>query len=405
MTTFIKADDAWSLWAILIGWAAISIWLEQKYNWASKVSGAVIALLGALILANLKIIPTSSAVYDNVWGYVVPVAIPLLLFKANLKKVFKESGRMIGAFWFPAIGTCVGAFVATALLHNVIPQLGEIGGMMTASYIGGGVNFVAMTTVFHPEESLVNSTIVADNLVMAAFFFIYLYIPATKFFIKRYRMAYPNADVTAASKETQENKVAAYWGRKDVSLKDIALAMGSAVIIAAVSKKLGVYLGGIIPNDNNVLFNVLNIMLSNQYFLMTTITVALVSCFPKFFENINGAQEIGTFLIYIFFVVIGAPASITEIIYNTPALFLFCIIIALFNLLFSLLGGRVTKLTLEEMMLASNATVGGPTTAAAMAISRGWGDLVIPALLCGIFGYITGNYFGLFMGNWLISLF
>lgn len=402
--TLFKADDTWMLWAVLIGWAAISIWLEQKYDWAAKISGAVIALLGALVLANINIIPTSAPVYDAVWGYVVPIAIPLLLFKANVKKIWTESGRMIGAFWFPAIGTCIGAFIATFLLKGIIPELGKIAGMMTASYIGGGVNFVAMTAVFKPKENLVNATIVADNLVMAAFFFIYMYIPTMKFFVKKFKLAYPQTDLCAATKEEEENKAAAYWGRKEISLKDIGFALGIAVAIAAVSKKLGILLGTLIGGGNFAL-DMLKIMLSNQYFLITTITVLLVTVFAKFFDSINGAQEIGTFLIYIFFVVIGVPASIKEIIVNSPALFLFCIIIAISNLLFSLLGGKVTNLTLEEMMLASNATVGGPTTAAAMAISKGWHNLVVPALLCGIWGYITGNYFGLFMGNWMIKLF
>ena len=53
METWIKADDIWSLWAIIVGWAAVSIYLEQRYHWAAKVSGAIIALLGALVLANL----------------------------------------------------------------------------------------------------------------------------------------------------------------------------------------------------------------------------------------------------------------------------------------------------------------------------------------------------------------
>ena len=30
--TLISADNTWALWAIIIGWAAVSIWLEQKYK-------------------------------------------------------------------------------------------------------------------------------------------------------------------------------------------------------------------------------------------------------------------------------------------------------------------------------------------------------------------------------------
>ena len=35
---------------VLSIWSAISIVLEQKYKWASKVTGAIIALLGQLYL-------------------------------------------------------------------------------------------------------------------------------------------------------------------------------------------------------------------------------------------------------------------------------------------------------------------------------------------------------------------
>ena len=159
----------------------------------------------------------------------------------------------------------------------------------------------------------------------------------------------------------------------------------------------------IIITSNFMLMNMIKIMLSNQFFLMTAFTVALVTAFPNFFEDIKGAQEIGTFMVYLFFVVLGVPASIKDILINSPLLFVFCFIGAAFNLLLAMLGGKLFKFSVEEQMLAANATLGGPTTAAALAISKGWNSLVIPALLCGIWGYITGNYFGLFVGNWLIK--
>lgn len=87
MKTLIGSDNVWLLWTFLIVWSALSIVLEQKYKRASKITGAVIALLGAMIFANLKIIPTESSVYDIVSSYMIPIAIPLLLFKADIRKV------------------------------------------------------------------------------------------------------------------------------------------------------------------------------------------------------------------------------------------------------------------------------------------------------------------------------
>ena len=57
--SLIAADDTWALLMLMVASVALAIWLEQKYVWASKISGAIIALLIALAASNLAIIPTS----------------------------------------------------------------------------------------------------------------------------------------------------------------------------------------------------------------------------------------------------------------------------------------------------------------------------------------------------------
>jgi uncharacterized membrane protein len=51
--------------------------------------------------------------------------------------------------------------------------------------------------------------------------------------------------------------------------------------------------------------------------------------------------------------------------------------------------GKLFRFSLEEIILASNANIGGPSTAAAMAIAKGWRELIVPILLVGTLGYIT----------------
>ena len=166
---------------------AVSIYLEQKYKWASKLSGAIIALLGAMILANLKIIPTESAVYDTVWGYVIPLAIPLLLYQANIVKIMKESGRLLIMFFLSSAGTVAGVIIAFFLLKEYIPGLEKVAAMMTGSYIGGGVNFAALSTKFEAPGELVSATVVADNLMMAIYFFVLILIPTIPRIRKHFR--------------------------------------------------------------------------------------------------------------------------------------------------------------------------------------------------------------------------
>lgn len=399
--TFISADNTWVLWAIISGWVAFSIYLEQKYTWAAKMSGAIVALIGALVLTNFKIIPTEAPVYDVVWGYVVPLAIPLLLMQCNMKKIWKESGRMLIIFLIGSVGTACGAVVAYMALRNYIPGLAGVAGMMTGSYIGGGVNFAALAGAFDIPGELVSATTVADNLLMTLYFFVLIAIPSIGFFRKNYKHPHVDEVESIEKKPEDATSAASYWGRKEISLKDIAFACATSFIIVAISSGVAGILAEMIPTTN-VALNMLNALLGNKYLIITTLAMCVATFAPNTFGEIKGTQEIGTYLIYLFFFVIGVPASIMMIIKNSPLLLLFCTIMVLVNMLFVFVFGKLLKFNLEDIILASNANIGGPTTAAAMAISKGWIKLVGPIMLVGTLGYVIGTYFGIFIGNLLM---
>ncbi len=400
MTSLISPENSWALWAILTLITAVSIYLEQTYKWASKVTGAIIGLVLAMFLANINVIPTSAITYDIVWDYVVPLAIPLLLFNANIKKIWRESGRIIIMFLLSSIGTLLGVFVSYMLLKDKISELYRMAAMMTGSYIGGGVNFAAMAESFGTDAEWVSALVVADNLLMALYFFALLAIPSISFFRKKFRHPYIDEIEGEVDVKEGETLAAQYWGRKDISLRDIAFGVALSFVIVWISSEVANFLGSVIPTGNFIL-NLFNGFLSNKYLIMTTLTVLLATFAPDFMSNIHGAQEIGTFLIYIFLVVIGVPASLKLILTRAPLLLLFTAIIVIINMAVSLILGKIFRFSLEEILLSSNANIGGPTTAAAMAIAKGWNRLIGPIILAGILGYIIGNYLGIFMGNLL----
>lgn len=400
MKTLISSENIWVLWAFITGWAAFSIYLEQKYEWASKVSGAIIALIGALILSNLKVIPAESVVYDQVWTYVVPLAITLLLYQCNITKIWKESGKILVLFLISSIGTMLGSILGFLLLNKHIPELGQLAGMMTGSYIGGGANFAAMASAFDIPGDLVSAAVVSDNLLMALYFFVLISIPSIAFFRKKFR--HPHIDeVEKVGIKEGETAASSYWKSKEVSLKDIGFCIGSAFIIVALSVSLADFLASVIPTSNAFL-KIINTLFGNQYLIITTVTMLCATIKSDFFGNLGGAQEIGTFLIYLFFVVIGVPASISSIINNSPLLLVFCLIIVLVNMLVTFGAAKLFKFNLEDAILASNACIGGPTTAAAMAVSKSWSKLIAPIMLIGTLGYVIGNYCGIIVGNFLI---
>ena len=143
----------------------------------------------------------------------------------------------------------------------------------------------------------------------------------------------------------------------------------------------------------------LNTFFGSQYVWITNFSLVWSTCFEKQAAEMRGAQEIGTWLIYLFFFAIGVPASIGTLVRSAPILLLFCMIIVLVNMLFCFLGGKLFRFDLEEIILASNANIGGPTTAAGMAISQGWVKLIGPCMLVGTFGYVIGTWLGILVGS------
>ena len=396
--SLIAADDTWALLVLMVASVALAIWLEQKYVWASKISGAIIALLIALAASNLAIIPTSCVLYGNiVWDFAVPLGIPLLLLQCNMKKIWKETGRMMVIFLIGAAGTVAGAFLAYTLLHRYIPGLEGVAAMMTGSYIGGGVNFAALAAEFDVGEIKAAAT-VADNLLMALYFFALIFIAGMKFFRSHY--SHPHIDAVAESGDLSgaQTQAAAYWSRKGISLKDIALNFAYAAAVVFAAKLISTFVGGLIP-DTGVVLHMLHTFFGSEYVWITTVSMACATFGEKQVAKLSGSQEIGTYLIYLFLFVIGVPASISKILTETPLLLAFTGIMVIVNMLFCFVGGKLLHFDLEDIILASNANIGGPTTAAGMAISQGWSALVGPVMLVGTFGYVIGTYLGILVGG------
>ena len=52
------------------------------------------------------------------------------------------------------------------------------------------------------------------------------------------------------------------------------------------------------------------------------------------------------------------------------------------------------RISLPALLTASNAAVGGSSTATAMALALGWTELVAPAAACGTVGYALATALG-----------
>lgn len=410
--TLIAADDTWGLLGVMCLSVALAIFLEQKYRWAARVSGCIIALILAMVLANTGIIPTNCVLYDDiVWGVIVPVGIPLLLLQCDLKKIWREAGKMLTIFLIGAVGTVAGALLAYFALNGAYTasggqagDLAAVASMMTGSYIGGSVNFSAMAMQHGLKGTPVAAAAtVADNLLMAMYFFVLIAVSGARFFRSRFTHPHIDEAESGADGERARTQAAGFWKGKDISLKDIAANLAFAVAVVWSSNVIaGVFspfaAEGVASSFREGLLDFVGKFLGSPYVWITTISVLAATCFSDQAEKLHGSQEIGTYLIYLFLFVIGAPANVFTVLTEAPLFLMLTFLMVAVNMLFCFLGAKLLKFDLEDAIIASNANIGGPTTAAGMAVSQGWSRLVGPAMLVGVLGYVIGNYAGTIVG-------
>ena len=375
--TLISPDNNFALMAALFVIAGASF-LAEKTRIGSHLTGAVVAILAAIAAANLRIIPHSAPAFDFVFSYFVPVLIPMFLFKANLRKIMFETTRMTLAFLIASLGTILGVIIAVGLLDlgslapaaDIDPTMREAGiaGLFTSTYIGGSVNYAALgeITGLRTDASFFSAATATDNLFSAVFLSVLALLPGWNWLARKF--------TTHEHGEKALEEAAAL----PITSTSLTLALAAAISFVAIGDALTALIG----------------MPSLRYAVITTLVLIVATAFPRWMDRLHGSFELGVGLAFVFFAAIAAGADLVAMVRIAPMLIVLVVILLSVHLVVLLGVGRVFKLTVPELVTASNAAVLGATTAPALAAARGWHDLVTPGVLVGVLGYALGTFAG-----------
>ena len=375
--TLISTDNHFALMAVLFLIAG-GAFLAEKTRLGAHLTGAVIAILTAIATANLRLIPHAAPAYDFVFSYFVPVLIPLFLFKANLRHMLFETTRMTMAFLVASAGTIAGVIIAVGLLDlsalaplaDVDPAMREAGiaGLFASTYIGGSVNYAALgeITGLSADASFFSAATATDNLFSALFLGVLALLPGWNWVARRFK---PHDHGVQQDEEIATEKISAMTLTLSLAAAISFVAIGDA-IVAAIE------------------------MPSLRYAIITAMVLMVATAFPRWMARLHGGFELGVGLAFVFFAAIAAGADIVAMVNIAPILIVLVVILLSVHLLVLLVVGRFFKLTLPELMIASNAAILGATTAPALAAARGWHDLVTPGVLVGVLGYALGTFVG-----------
>ena len=385
----LSPDNHLGIFAALMGLAAIAFWL-QTTRIGALLTGTVLVILMAIVAANAGLIPHQAPAYDFVFTYLVPVLIPLFLLQGDVRRLLREASRTTLAFIVASAGTVAGVLLAISLLDlsalagnaNIAAtdKQSAIAGLFAATYIGGSVNYAALgeMTGLSNDASFFAAATAADNLFSAIFLGVLGLLPGMQWLARRFNEHPQTKNPASSSEELERNTVS-------ITPTSLCTALAVATLLVTLSDAFSAWLN----------------FSGGRYIILTILTLALATMVPKLRVWCTGGFELGVVLSFVFFGSIAAGADVVAMLSVAPILIALVSILLTTHLICLLVVGRWLKLTLPELLTASNAAVLGATTAPAMAAAKGWHDQITPGVLVGVLGYSLGTLIGGLLFNFL----
>lgn len=367
--------DPLALTACLIAVVTVAFALDRRFAALSRLGAALIGIVLGALLANLGIVPRTSPVYEAVEGPVLSLAIVFLLLAVNLGELRAIGPSMLGAFALGALGTMIGALTGALLLAPALgPETWRLAGAVTGTYIGGSLNFAAVARAVGLEGSTFAAATAADNVTTTLWMAASLALPL--FLARRWPAPPAVAGGSADPPPPGDAAPHPYWGAVQGSLFHLVglATIGAIVLLLARAT------AALVPAVPEILW-------------LTTFALA-VAHVPGV-RGLRLAEPLGNLGLHLFLVVIGVHSIVAEILRVGPAVFYYTLWAVAVHALVLFGAGFWLRARLDVLTVTTQACVGGPSTAMAIAVARGWPSLVVPGVAVALLGYAVGNYLGL----------
>lgn len=331
------------------------------------------------------------------------------------------------AFALGAAGSIVGVLAAFRVATSyagaggalTLPRetAAQIAGAVTATYIGGSVNLFAVAAAVGlvgamsaGGASLLGALAASDVFLMAVYFS--GLVAANK--ATYLRRIFPGKTILLGSPSTESTLSPSGLGsrRQEASSTVELVATGDRTLLRSraitVASLLG--LGSVIclagtaaarrspvPGTSTMAVTLLTV----------AVTRALVRHAPSFQSSLaRDGPTLATVLLNVFFGSVGAAGRWAHVVGVAPAIFAFASLALVLHAILAVAGAAAlnkfcgAELGIDDIIVASNANIGGPSTAATFAGLIGQEELVVPAAVWGTVGYAIATTLG--VGVWAV---
>ena len=365
---------------LVLGLTGFGLWLAQVNSLGRKLGSTMVILMLGLLVANVTTWTPEPSAVSWVNGPLTSYAIAELLLAVELRSVMPDARRLLLPFITAVAGTLAAVLLVGLLLSGWLGQSWiSLAGLLSATFTGGSLNFVSVARSLEIPPSLLLIATAADHVAFTAWFLVSLLIGRGR------RQHRPIEALEANSSASTSINALALPSFQAVM---IGLLWGVGVLL--ISEGLGdflILLGVDVPS------------------ILVLTTVALIAAQLPRSDSRSACYGLGLVLIQPFFAVIGLSSRLGVLFGEGLPVLLYAGLVVLVQAIVVLQARRWFRWPLAECLVASQAAVGGPSTALALAGSLERPNLVLPSVAIGLLGYLLGTYVGLALSALLNGLF
>ena len=372
------------------------IWLTSKVPFLKKIGAiAICCLLGFLL--SLLPLPYDKGFSQMTASVIVAVAIPLILFGFDLRKVRSLAKDMLKGYGLQIAATILCSAVAALIANRLgLDHSAQLGGMATGLYVGNTPNMIAVGKALLPaaDASVIIEASTADCIVGGGYFFLVLTIMCPLYKLVFRKKKAPEVKQTD-SFETQEITAGNEYdfasiprNRRSIIRLILTILLAAACLAAGAGLEL-----------------LINGSLDGSLFIMITVSVlGIAGSFVRPIRETKGTYQIGQYLFLMFSLGLCMSLDLSTLIGPILRTALFLAAVQTACVFVHMVLCKLFKLDGGTALITNSAGLYGPPYIAPIAVAYGERQLIAPGIICGVVGLAIGNFLGIGVGSVLAPI-
>jgi len=349
------------------------MWALKDRKIGKVLSPVVMAYAVGIASVTFGLMPLNPIISKYFSELSIMLAIPLLLFSADILGWFRHARSTVLSFVFAIISAALSCIIAAYLFRDKVDLVWDYAAMLTGVYTGGTANMQAVGIAIGADEdsfALINSV----EIVCGGIYLLFL----TSFAPLLFGRVLPAYESDGNTSEIDDDPVEI---KKD--WKSMALATLLAIVILGVTLGLATALYGGLTNTT--------------FIILSLTTLSVIASFSTKIRALRGSFEVGDYLLLMFCVAVGMRSDFGNIVEQGGVLLAFTALSWLLAIGFHLILSIIFRIDRDTTLITSTAALYGPAFIGQIASVLKNRDVVFAGIATGLVGYAIGNYLGISM--------